>query len=231
MENDDINEIEDKDIPITDATIDSVIFSVTYDNYQKNIKNDKEHKTVGEWAIVPENFQKIKYGYAYLKGSDKMVVKKFHIQNFEYSKKEKGFNTDWKVCFVFSNSEDIFFEFPYSPVQSRRYVSSGVLEILPRLLQDEINRRLDKSRLTPVVEYTTISRPPRQRKVGDRPIRSRKITETTREKIFKVYQEKFSNHKNVNFRDVNMLIQKVDSGNDIEIVLNEYFASKEKKTV
>jgi hypothetical protein len=227
MENNDINEIENKDTPITDATIDSVIFSVTYDNYQKNIKNDKEHKTVGEWAIVPENFQKIKYGYAYLKGSDKMVVKKFHIQNFEYSKKEKGFNDDWKVCFVFSNSEDVFFEFPFNRVQSRQYVSSGVLDGLPRLLQDEINRRLDKSRLTPVVDYTTA----RQRKVGDRPIRSRKITETTREKIFKVYQEKFSNHKNVNFRDVNMLIQKVDSGNDIEFVLNEYFASKEKKAV
>jgi len=227
MENNDINEIENKDTPITDATIDSVIFSVTYDNYQKNIKNDKEHKTVGEWAIVPENFQKIKYGYVYLKGSDKMVVKKFHIQNFEYSKKEKGFNANWKVCFVFSNSEDVFFEFPFNRVQSRQYVSSGVLDSLPRLLQDEINRRLDKSRLTPVVDYTT----PRQRKVGDRLIRSRKITETTREKIFKVYQEKFSNHKNVNFRDVNVLIQKVDSGNDIEFVLNEYFASKEKKTV
>jgi hypothetical protein len=229
MENTDTNEIENKDTLITDDTIDSVIFSVTYDNYQKNIKNDREHRTVGEWAIVPGNFQKIKYGYTYLKGSDKMVVKKFHIQNFEYSKKEKGFNTDWKVCFVFSHSEDMFFEFPYNPVQSRQYVSSSVLDGLPRLLQDEINRRLDKSRLTPVVEYTTISRPPRQRKFGDRPIRSRKVIETTREKIFKVYQEKFSNHKNVNFRDVNTLIQKVDSGSDIEFVLNEYFASKEKK--
>jgi hypothetical protein len=227
MENTDINEIDNKDIPITDSAIDSVIFSVTYDNYQNNIKNDKEHKTVGEWEILPENFQRVKYGYAYLKGSDKMVVKKFHIKNFEYSKKEKGFNSDWKVCFVFSNSEDVFFEFPYTPVQSRQYVSSGILDSLPRLLQGEINQRLDKSRLTPVVDYRT----PRQRKVGDKTIRSRKIIETTREKIFKVYQEKFSNHKNVNFRDVNILIQKVDSGNDIEIVLNEYFNSKEKRTV
>jgi hypothetical protein len=227
MENNGINEIENKDVPITDATIDSVIFSVTYDNYQKNIKSDKEHKTVGEWAIVPENFQKVKYGYAYLKGSDKMVVKKFHIQNFEYSKKEKGFNADWKVCFVFSHSEDVFFEFPFNRVQSRQYVSSGVLDSLPRLLQEEINRRLDKSRLTPVVDYTT----PRQRNVGDRPVRRKKIIETTREKIFKVYQEKFSNHKNVSWRDVNILIKKVDSGNDIELVLKEYFASKEKNAV
>ena len=31
--------------------LDSLIFSVTYENYQKNILKDKENKTLGQWKL------------------------------------------------------------------------------------------------------------------------------------------------------------------------------------
>ena len=33
---------------------DSLVFSVTYENYIKNIKQDKQNKTLGEWLIKDE---------------------------------------------------------------------------------------------------------------------------------------------------------------------------------
>jgi|TARA_Y100000294_G_scaffold91524_1_gene85267 hypothetical protein len=62
-----------------DGITDSLVFSVTYSNYIKNIKNDKEDRTQGHWNIDANNFSKLKYAYAYLVGSKKMIVKKFHI--------------------------------------------------------------------------------------------------------------------------------------------------------
>lgn len=44
MEN---NNTEEPDIQIEDTTTDSVIFSVTYPNYQNNLLHDKENKTLG----------------------------------------------------------------------------------------------------------------------------------------------------------------------------------------
>jgi hypothetical protein len=72
---------------------DSLIFSCDWDNYQKNVLIDKEDRTVGAWAISPENMQKLKYAYAYLTNSDKTVVKKFHIEKFETAKIEKGYTS------------------------------------------------------------------------------------------------------------------------------------------
>ena len=34
--------------------VDSLVFSVTYENYIKNIKQDKQNKTLGEWLIKDE---------------------------------------------------------------------------------------------------------------------------------------------------------------------------------
>ena len=34
--------------------VDSIVFSVTYENYIKNIKQDKQNKTLGEWLIKDE---------------------------------------------------------------------------------------------------------------------------------------------------------------------------------
>ena len=43
----------------------SLIFSVTYENYMNNILNDKENKSLGQWKIDPEMIDQLKYAYAY----------------------------------------------------------------------------------------------------------------------------------------------------------------------
>ena len=78
---------------------DSLIFSCDWDNYQKNVLIDKEDRTVGAWAISPENMQKLKYVYAYLTNSDKTVVKKFYIEKFEPAKIEKRLQTRLEILF------------------------------------------------------------------------------------------------------------------------------------
>jgi hypothetical protein len=226
MEN---NNTEEPDIQIEDTTTDSVIFSVTYPNYQNNLLHDKENKTLGQWIIDSKNFSKVKYSYAYLKNSDKMIVKKYHIQNFEYSKSEKGYMDDWKVCFVFSKSEDVFFEYPYgSVVQGRHYGSSVKMDNSPKLSESEIERRLQKSKETPIVEYrvgkTGQPRKPRE----PRKRTPREIKLTTKDKLVKIYQEKFRDKKLRYLTDVNMLVTKVDEGQEPEQVLTNYFNSFEQ---
>ena len=87
----------------------SLIFSVTYENYMNNVLNDKENKSLGQWRIAPEMIDELKYAYAYLTSSDKMIVKKYEIDHFEYESTEKGYEDKGKYCFVFKNSEDVFF--------------------------------------------------------------------------------------------------------------------------
>ena len=210
---------EEKDIQIHDGKTDSLIFSVTYENYQKNLLNDKEDKTLGQWEILKENFDQLKFAYAYLKGSNRTIVKKYHIQNFEYSNPEKGYDKDWKVCFVFSSSEDVFFEYPYpGVVQGRQYKSSAVMDAAPALSPEEAKHRLEKSKNTPVVEYTGEAR---KRSSSGR-TRKKNIVMSTRDKIVKVYQEKFKGKKLKNPSDVENLVQQVDSGKEPEEVLNNY---------
>ena len=227
MENNEIlNEnqtVEENDIKIEDGKTDSLVFSVTYENYQKNILNDKEDKTLGQWEILKENFDKLKYAYVYLKGSNRMIVKKYHIQNFEYSKAEKGYDKDWRVCFIFSSSENVFFEYPYSGVvQGRQYKSSSVLDAAQPLSPEEVENRLEKSKLTPVVEYTGESR----KRSGTGTRRKKNIILSTREKIVKIYQEKFKDKKLKNLSDVDQLIKEVESGKEPEEVLNTYFKNQ-----
>ena len=54
--------------------VDSIVFSVTYENYIKHIQNDKPEKKVGEWYIGDHMTNLLKFGYTYLKDSDKMIV-------------------------------------------------------------------------------------------------------------------------------------------------------------
>lgn len=158
-----------------------------------------------------------------------MIVKKYHIQNFEYSKSEKGYMDDWKVCFVFSKSEDVFFEYPYgSVVQGRHYGSSVKMDNSPKLSESEIERRLQKSKETPIVEYrvgkTGQPRKPRE----PRKRTPREIKLTTKDKLVKIYQEKFRDKKLRYLTDVNMLVAKVDEGQEPEQVLTNYFNSFEQ---
>ena len=84
--------------------VDSIVFSVTYENYIKHIQNDKPEKKVGEWYIEDHKINLLKFGYTYLKDSDQMIVKKHYIDSFEKQ-------SDGKYCFYFSKSEDIFLSF------------------------------------------------------------------------------------------------------------------------
>ena len=118
---------------------DSIVFSVTYENYIKYILNDKPEKKMGEWNIAGHMTNIIKFAYTYLKDSDQMMVKKYYIDKFE----KQG---DGKYCFYFSKSEDIFFEYPYSRVQGRHSKNSIDLERCDRLSENEIKMRLEKSK-------------------------------------------------------------------------------------
>jgi len=212
---------------------DSLIFSCDWDNYQKNVLIDKEDRTVGAWAISPENMQKLKYAYAYLTNSDKTVVKKFYIEKFEPAKIEKGYKQDWKFCFIFSKSEDVFFEYNKDPVQAPRYESSEELDALPRLNDEDKKVRLKKSEETPKVSYYSsetqldrINKGPRKRSG-----RQKSIKETTVDKLLKVKKEKFADlkYKVSPPSDVDELIKKVEQGENPEDVLKAYFDSKEIK--
>ena len=110
----------------------SLIFSVTYENYINNVLNDKENKTLGQWKITPEMVEQLKYAYAYLTNSNQMIVKKYEIEFFEHGNEEKGYNNNEdKYCFVFKNTEDVFFEYPYSAVQGLHYRNNDEMDALP----------------------------------------------------------------------------------------------------
>ena len=201
-----------------DGITDSFVFSVTYSNYIKNIKNDKEDRTQGHWNIDANNFSKLKYAYAYLVGSKKMIVKKFHIQRFEYAKKEKGYPNQDKVCFIFSKSEDVFFEYPFDiQVQGHHYRSSKIMDNSPMLEQADIDERLKQSENTPEVEYKPKS------KTTARRIKKHNLT--PREKLVSVYTEKFKHKKFNDFSKITELEKQVEQGQEAETVLTNYFNS------
>ena len=113
--------------------VDSIVFSVTYENYIKYILKDKPEKKMGEWTMRDHMTNHIKFAYTYLKDSDQMIVKKYYIDSFE----KQG---DGKYCFYFSKSEDIFFEYPYSRVQARHYRNSIDLERCDKLSENEMKK-------------------------------------------------------------------------------------------
>ena len=216
---------EEPDIKISDSVTDALVFSVTYTNYINNIKNYKEDRTLGMWDIQPENFDKLKFAYVYLKGSLKMIVKKYHIEKFEYAKQEKGYDKDWKVCFVFSKSEDVFFEYPYdSSVQGRQYRSSQTMDNSPRLEQGDIEVRLKQSENTPDTDYSTKVTKTGEKKSG----RKRKgHILSPRDKLVSVYTEKFKHKKFSDFTKLQELEKQVEEGQEPETVLTNYFNSRD----
>ena len=121
--------------------VDSIVFSVTYENYIKNIKQDKQNKTLGEWLIKDEMIDILKYSYVYLVGSNQMIVKKYHIEKFEKSDSSKGYTDPDKKCFIFSKSDDLFVDFP-GVVQARHYVHSSTLDNAQRISPDQVNIRM-----------------------------------------------------------------------------------------
>ena len=137
----------------------SLVFSVTYENYMKNVLNDKENKTLGQWKIDPDTIDQLKYAYAYLTNSNKMIVKKYEIDHFEFENAEKGYDHKDKYCLVFDKSEDVFFEYPYSPVQGRHYRNSEELDAIDKILQNEVNVRLELSKTSNVINNIKKTKP------------------------------------------------------------------------
>tara|TARA_B100000795_G_C22795963_1_gene439330 strand:+ start:72 stop:686 length:615 start_codon:yes stop_codon:yes gene_type:complete len=123
----------------------SIIYSITHENYLKSVIHNKENKTQGAWAIPIIKTKELKYAYAYLANSNKMIVKRYEIEYFERNDTTKGYLDEDKQCFIFTKSEDVFFEYPYSPVQGRHYRNNVEMDQLPRLDKVEIENRLYRS--------------------------------------------------------------------------------------
>ena len=188
--------------------VDSIVFSVTYENYIKHIQNDKPEKKVGEWNMGDHMIDLIKFGYTYLKDSDQMIVKKHYIDSFEKQ-------SDGKYCFYFSKSEDIFFEYPYSRVQARHYRNSIDLEKCDRLSENEIKMRLEKSKNIKSEASTS-------------KIKKSGILEPVKEELTKIRNEKFKDQPLPTAEQARKLIERVENGEDADAVVTEFYLEKNK---
>ena len=218
-----------------EENFDSIIFSCDWDNYQNNILVDKENKTVGEWGLDREKLKSVKYAYAYLTNSKQTVVKKFHIDKWEDAQIEKGYRFDWKSCFTFTYSEDVFFEWNRDPVQAPRYVNSNEMDLLPPMREERIKMKLHKSEITPKVKYESVDGAEGTQRIrvrGKGGTRKKLKAETPREKLAKVYRDKFTDKFKFNVKTdllaISSLEQQVQDGSEPEAVLTEYFNSLQK---
>ena len=189
--------------------VDSIVFSVTYENYIKYILKDKPEKKVGEWNIGDHMTNLLKFGYTYLKDSDQMIVKKYYIDSFE----KQG---DGRYCFYFSKSEDIFFEYPYSRVQARHYRRSIDLERCNRLSENEIKMRLEKSKNIKSEASTS------------KKLKKSGVFEPTKEELTKIRNEKFKDQPLPTAEQARKLIERVENGEDADAVVTEFYLEKNK---
>lgn len=193
---------------MNDIPVDSIVFSVTYENYIKHIQHDKPEKKLGKWDIDDHKINLLKFGYTYLKDSDQMIVKKHYIDSFEKQ-------SDGKYCFYFSKSEDIFFEYPYSRVQGRHYKNSIDLERCDRLSENEIKMRFEKSKNIKSEASTS-------------KIKKSGILEPAKEELTKIRNEKFKDQPLPTAEQARKLIEKVENGEDADAVVTEFYLEKNK---
>ena len=186
--------------------VDSIVFSVTYENYIKYILKDKPEKKMGEWNIAGHMTNIIKFAYTYLKDSDQMIVKKYYIDSFE----KQG---DGKYCFYFSKSEEIFFEYPHSRVQARHYRSSIDLEKCDKLSKNEIKIRLEKSKNIKSEASTSKTK-------------TSGILEPAKEELTKIRNEKFKDQPLPTAEQARKLIVRVETGEDADAVVTEFYLEK-----
>ena len=195
----------------------SLIFSVTYENYMSNVLNDKENKTLGQWKITPEMVEQLKYAYVYLTNSNQMIVKKYEIEFFEHGNEEIGYNNNEdKYCFVFKNSEDVFFEYPYSPVQGRHYRNKDEMDALPKIEKSETNSRLEASRTSNTNNNAST------KKSG--------VKSDAQIRLTNVWQEEFSERKRPPVEIATKMITSVeeDPEQDLTALLTEYYIKIDK---
>ena len=201
---------------------DSLIYSVSYENYQTKILEDKINKTQGSWKMNEEMFRHLKYAYVYLKNSKQMIVKKYEIEQFERNDVTKGYDDEDKYCFIFIKSEDVFFEYPHSTVQGRHYRDSVEMDKLPRLEKSEIDTRLNLSKNTKTSSES--NRKERRKKTG--------IVDTSQVQLREVWKKEFSDRKLPPHDIARKMIEivQLDPETDINALLTEYYVSLEKKT-
>ena len=191
------------------SNLDSLIFSVTYENYIKNINIDKPDKKLGKWSLGEQMTNQIKFAYTYLKDSDQMIVKKHYIDKFEKL-------DDGKYCFYFSRSEDIFFEYPHARVQARHYRNSVELENCSRLAEDEIKIRLSKSKNIRSEASTSKTK-------------NSGTIEPAKEELVKIRNEKFKDKPLPTAEEARILIDRVKLGEDADAVVTEFYLDKENQ--
>jgi hypothetical protein len=189
---------------------DSLVFSVTYENYIKNIKQDKQNKTLGEWSIKDDKINTLKYAYVYLVGSNQMVVKKYYIEKFEKSDPSKGYMDPDKKCFIFSKSEDLFVDFPLV-VQGRQYVNSSTLDNAQKISPDQVNVRMMNAK--------------ESKSEGTK---SKVKTLSARDKLVEVKNTLFKDKVFKDFSVISSLEKQVEDGKSAEEVLTNYFDSLNK---
>jgi hypothetical protein len=194
---------------MNNSNLDSLIFSVTYENYIKNINIDKPDKKLGKWSLSEQMTNHIKFAYTYLKDSDQMIVKKHYIDKFEKL-------DDGKYCFYFSRSEDIFFEYPHTRVQARHYRNSVELENCSRLAEDEIKIRLSKSKNIRSEASTSKTK-------------NSGTIEPAKEELVKIRNEKFKDKPLPNADEARILIDRVKLGEDADAVVTEFYLDKENQ--
>ena len=189
---------------------DSLVFSVTYENYIKNIKQDKQNKTLGEWSIKDDKINTLKYAYVYLVGSNQMVVKKYYIEKFEKSDPSKGYMDPDKKCFIFSKSEDLFVDFPLV-VQGRQYVNSSTLDNAQKISPDQVNVRMMNAK--------------ESKSEGTK---SKVKTLSARDKLVEVKNTLFKDKDFKDFSVISSLEKQVEDGKSAEEALTNYFDSLNK---
>jgi len=190
--------------------VDSLVFSVTYENYIKNIKQDKQNKTLGQWSIKDDMVNTLKYAYVYLVGSNQMVVKKYYIEKFEKSDPSKGYMDPDKKCFIFSKSEDLFVDFPLV-VQGRQYVNSSTLDNAQKISPDQVNVRMMNAK--------------ESKSEGTK---SKVKTLSARDKLVEVKNTLFKDKVFKDFSVISSLEKQVEDGKSAEEVLTNYFDSLNK---
>ena len=188
--------------------VDSIVFSVTYENYIKYILKDKPEKKMGEWNIAGHMTNIIKFAYTYLKDSDQMIVKKHYIDRFEKL-------DDGKYFFYFSKSEDIFFEYPHSTVQGRHYRNSIDLERCDKLSENEMKNRLEKSKNIKSEASTSKTK-------------TSGMFEPAKEELTKIRNEKFKDQPLPTAEQARKLIERVETGEDADAVVTEFYLEKNK---
>ena len=201
---------------------DSLIYSVSYENYQTKILEDKINKTQSSWTMNEDMFRHLKYACVYLKNSKQMIVKKYEIKQFEKNDVTKGYRDEDQYCFIFNKSEDVFFEYPHSTVQGRHYRDSVEMDKLPRLEKSEIDTRLNLSKNTKTSSES--NRKERRKKTG--------IVDTSQVQLREVWKNELSDRKLPPHDIARQMIEIVeqDPETDINALLTEYYVSLEKKT-